>query len=112
MGITFNIENAAPQDGEALCKTCYWVHMQKGFRESEEVVFCCFGPRRRIRFKVRECTDYLNRTLPNREQMEKMALLINVEPARTRAGFLSKPGFADAIEEVKEENEPAVPVAE
>ena len=84
MGITFNIENATPQDGEPLCKTCYWVHMQRGFRESEEIVFCCFGPLRRVQFKVRECTDYLNRTLPNREQMEKMALLINVETARKK----------------------------
>lgn len=98
MSITFKIENATPLDGEPLCTTCFWVHRQKGFRESEEVVFCAWGTMRRIPFKVRECTDYSNRTLPDRNQMEKMALLINVEPARKRAGFRSGESESDQEE--------------
>lgn len=76
-----------PSDGESLCRTCYWAHAQKGFRESEEIVFCAFGPMRRVPFKVRDCTDYLNRTLPTRRQMEDIALIIPTDPARKRIGF-------------------------
>ena len=87
-----------PGDSESLCRTCYWAHAQKGFRESEEVIFCAFGPMRRVPFKVRDCTDYLNRTLPTRTQMEQIALIIPTEPARKRAGF-SGLGFVASSEE-------------
>src|SRR5215831_17817325 len=81
------IEITKPVDGQALCRTCYWAHSQKGFRESEEAIFCIFGPMRRVPFRVRDCTDYMNRSLPTRGQMEKIALIIPTEPARKRLGF-------------------------
>src|SRR6267154_6346146 len=87
-----------PGDSQSLCRTCYWAHAQKGFRESEEIIFCAFGPMRKVLFKVRDCTDYLNRTLPTRTQMEQIALIIPTEPARKRAGFAGV-GFAEALEE-------------
>ena len=87
-----------PADGESLCRTCYWAHAQKGFRESEEVAFCAWGPLRKVPFRVRDCTDYLNRTLPTRAQMEKIALIIPTAPARKKAGF-SRMGFKDHLEE-------------
>ena len=87
-----------PGDSESLCRTCYWAHAQKGFRESEEVIFCAFGPMRKVPFKVRDCTDYLNRTLPTRQQMERIALIISTEPARKRAGFW-RLGFSNESEE-------------
>jgi len=76
-----------PCDGDTLCRTCYWAHAQKGFRESEEVIFCAFGELRKLPFKVRDCTDYFNRTLPTRQQMERIALIIPNEPRRKPAGF-------------------------
>ena len=76
-----------PGDDQSLCRTCYWAHAQKGFRDSEEVIFCAFGPMRKVPFKVRDCTDYMNRALPTRDQMEKIALIIPNEPARRRTGF-------------------------
>src|SRR5947199_1220978 len=91
-----------PGDGQSLCRTCYWAHAQRGFRESEDVIFCAFGALRKLPFPVRDCTDYLNRTMPTRGQMEKMALLIPTEPARKRAGFAGA-GFSAAIEEDEEE---------
>jgi len=87
-----------PGDNQSLCRTCYWAHTQKGFRESEETIFCMFGPMRKVRFKVRDCTDYMNRTLPTRDQMEKIALIIPTAPARRRAGF-SGVGFRNESEE-------------
>jgi hypothetical protein len=90
-----------PGDGQSLCGTCYWAHAQKGFRESEETVFCMFGPLRKVPFRVRDCTDYLNRVLPTRAQMERIALIIPTQPARKKTGF-SGTGFAETLEEEQE----------
>lgn len=38
-------------------------------------------------FKVAECTDFSHKNLPTRGQMEDIALIIPVEPARKPAGF-------------------------
>lgn len=92
------IEITRPGDGQSLCRTCYWAHAQKGFRESEELIFCAFGPMRKVPFRVRDCTDYMNRTLPTRDQMERIALIIPTEPARKRAGFPGI-GFSNSAEE-------------
>lgn len=74
---------------ESLCRTCRFGHLQRGFRESEETVFCdySYAVLRKVPFKVAECTDYVDRTVPTRWEMEKMALIINVEPARDLIGF-------------------------
>lgn len=97
MAITLKIKGGTFIEGEALCRTCRNAHIQKGFRESEEAIFCaCWAPPRPVPFKVAECTDYSNRLVPFRWELEKMALLINIEPARKRAGFR---GGADEIEE-------------
>lgn len=63
------------------------MHMQRGFRQSEETIFCNFDTLRRVHFKVAECSDFENRSVPPEWKMEEMALLINVEPARKKAGF-------------------------
>jgi hypothetical protein len=87
-----------PADGDSLCHTCYWAHAQKGFRDSEETVFCAFAPDLRpVLFKVRDCTDYMNRTLPTRRQMEEIALIIPSEPKRKPGGFAGM-GFAEDAE--------------
>jgi hypothetical protein len=91
MSTTLKIKGGTLVEGESLCRTCRWVHMQKGFRESEETVFCYYGPLRRVPFKVAECTDYIDRTIPSRAEMERMALRIHVEPARKNAGFAIEP---------------------
>jgi len=84
---TIVIKKAALREEESLCRACYWAHIQKGFRESEETVFCCFSKFRAVPFKVADCTDFSNKNLPTRSQMEDMALIIPTEPARKRVGF-------------------------
>jgi hypothetical protein len=88
-----------PADGRSLCRTCYWAHTQSGYRESEEVTYCCFGPMRRVQFRVRDCTDYFNRTLPTRKEMEEIALIIPVERRRKPAGFADSSAVAAPTEE-------------
>jgi hypothetical protein len=97
----FTIKDGTSQEGESLCLTCVHVHMQRGFRESEEEVFCTFGPLRPVCFKVRECTDFCSRVLPTRWEMEKIALIIPTHTARKAAGFKGV-GFAGEEAEAEE----------
>ena len=101
------MKKAALQAEESLCRSCYWAHIQRGFRESEESVFCCFSKFRPVPFKVADCTDFSNKTVPTREQMESIALIIPTKPARKPAGFPGI-GFAseDEVIEDDEEEEP------
>ena len=87
------IKGGTPQHGESLCRTCYWAHIQKGFRESEELVQCCFSRFRAVPFPVAECTDYCDKTVPSRQDMERIALTIDPSRARKPAGFAGS-GFA------------------
>jgi len=83
-----HIKNGTPQHGESLCKTCVWVYMIKGYRESEEELTCqCVYPNRPIPFAVWECNDYRSSVTPTPKQMEEIALIIPTEPARKPAGF-------------------------
>ena len=101
---TIIMKKAALRDEESLCRSCYWAHIQKGFRESEEAVFCCFSKFRHVPFKVADCTDFSNKNVPTREQMEKLALIIPTRPARKRAGFAGV-GFVgdEQTEEIEDE---------
>lgn len=103
MSITMKIKNGTLVEGESLCRTCRSAHIQKGFRESEEAIFCNFGRLRAVPFKVAECTDYENRTVPYRWELEQMALLINVDPTRKRAGF--KVGAGPAADDEDEDED-------
>jgi len=97
---TITIQGGTPQHGDSLCRTCYWAHIQRGFRESEELLHCCFSRFRLIPFPVAECTDYHDKTVPSRQDMERIALTIDPSRARRAAGFTGL-GF------VGDEHEPA-----
>jgi hypothetical protein len=99
---TIVLKKAALRDEESLCWACYWAHIQKGFRESEEAVFCCFSKFRPVPFKVADCTDFSNKNVPTREQMENIALIIPTKPARKATGFRGS-GFS-AKQESEEED--------
>jgi hypothetical protein len=90
---TIIMKKAALRDEESLCRSCYWAHIQKGFRESEEAVHCCFSRFRAVPFKVADCTDFSSKNVPTREQMERLALIIPTPPARKHTGFAGV-GFA------------------
>lgn len=84
------VKNGTPVNGEPLCRSCEHVHMQKGFRESDEAIFCryrCWDAPRPVLFRVRECTDYQDRTTPSRDWMEENALILEVKKTVHAAGF-------------------------
>jgi len=90
---TIVMKKAALASERSLCHSCYWAHIQKGYRESEEAVYCCFSKFRPVPFKVADCTDFSNKNVPTREQMENMALIIPTQPVRKPSGFAGA-GFA------------------
>jgi hypothetical protein len=90
-----HVKNPTVGDGEPLCRTCRHAHIQRGYRDFEEQIFCTFGSfnmPRPVPFKVRECTDHSDRDVPTRWEMNDMALLI--EPATTAKPI---PGFKRAL---------------
>lgn len=98
---TIVMKKAALHAEESLCRSCYWAHIQRGFRESEETVFCCFSKFRPVPFKVADCTDFHNKTVPTREQMERIALIIPTKRARKPAGF---PGIGFSTEQAEDDD--------
>jgi len=104
---TIVMKKAALGDEKSLCSACYWSHIQKGFRESEESVFCCFSKFRPVPFKVADCTDFSNKNLPTREQMENIALIIPTTPVRKPSGFAGI-GFAGEEEQQDEPEEETI----
>ena len=98
---TIVMKKAAPPDEKSLCHLLLG-HIQKGFRESEEAVFCCFSRFRAVPFKVADCTDFSTKNVPTREQMENIALIIPTKPAR-KAGGVAGGGFAGEQETEDEE---------
>lgn len=99
------MKKSALGEEDSLCHACYWAHIQRGFRESEEAVFCCFSKFRPVPFKVADCTDFSSKTVPTREQMEKIALIIPTKPARKPSGFAGI-GFAgEDASEIEEDEE-------
>jgi len=105
MSGTIKIRGGLPPEGESLCKTCRWVHMQRGFRESEEAIFCNFANLRSVTFKVAECSDFENRSMPQQWELEQMALLINVPQVRKPTGFRSGAGFTMQDEDEEKEKQ-------
>ena len=84
-----HIKDGTAIEARSKCSTCTNAHIISGFRESEELVFCDYASDLiRIPFKVKECSNYRDRTSPDWEQMEKLAIDVrpSVKYARA-AGF-------------------------
>ncbi len=82
------IRSGTPQGTEPLCTSCYWAHIQRGFAESEEVVLCAFlTPARLVSFKVSQCTDYNDKRIPSKRDMEGIAWIIRTKDPNRPLGF-------------------------
>ena len=71
MALLIKIKGAVAGGEESLCRSCRWAHMQRGFREGQETVFCSFGALRPVGFDVAECTDFEHRPVALCGDMEK-----------------------------------------
>jgi hypothetical protein len=88
------IRNGKSQLTESLCNSCYWAHIQRGFAESEEVILCAFlRPARLVPFKVSQCTDYNDKRVPSRSDMEEIAWIIRTKDVNRNVGFAKEVEF-------------------
>ena len=99
------IRSGKPQTTDSLCSSCYWAHIQRGFAESEEVILCAFlRPARLVPFKVSQCTDYEDKRIPTRKDMEDIAWIIRTKDVNRQLGFTN-----DAEPEPEEDELEIVP---
>jgi hypothetical protein len=85
------IRNRRPQVTESLCDSCYWAHIQRGFADSEEIILCAFlRPARLVPFKVSTCSDYHDKRVPSKADMEEIAWIIRTKDVNRPVGFTRK----------------------
>jgi hypothetical protein len=69
-----------PGTAGGLCRTCTWGTVRAGFFRDEAESFCrLINPGKRLRFAVRDCTDYCDRRVP-----------ASVPPGERKYGFVTE----------------------
>lgn len=98
------VKNGTPLEAQSKCASCLHAHILRGFRESEEIVYCTvtYGPALVVPFKVYECSSHLDRNRPTWKQMEELAIDILPLASSKSAGFRSRPDSSLDGEEVDE----------
>jgi hypothetical protein len=90
------------KDGTAIgsqsrCASCEYSHILRGYRESEEVTYCYYARLMVVPFKIRECSNYSDKTRPSWEQMEELAIEIRPAPTLKSAGFRNGAGSTSEV---------------
>lgn len=97
-----SIKGGTPVGSEPLCRSCSHAHIFSGYRESEMMVVCTFTyPDIPVPFVVRECSGYNDRSRPDWEQMEKLAI-----PVQKPVSFAKKVGFRTDSDRLEESSDP------
>ena len=83
------VKNGTPVEGQSLCCSCCHAHILRGFRESEEQVFCNYVYEQLfpVLFKIRDCTGYSDKNKPTWEQMKNLAIEIRPSVSFKPIGF-------------------------
>jgi hypothetical protein len=105
--MSVNIKNGTPPYGESLCQTCLHAHIERGYRESEELILCqATYPDHRVRFPVRHCSAYTERKRQTLKAMEGIAWVLREHGPTRKLGFVpaKESGKPDQIEIVLGEN--------
>src|ERR1700746_2504582 len=90
------IRSGKPQTTESLCNSCYWAHIQRGFAESEEAILCAFlRQAHAVTFKVSQCTDYNDKRVPSKSDMEEIAWIIRTKGVNRPMGFAAQDGAGE-----------------
>jgi hypothetical protein len=72
------------------CDTCVYARIIRGYSESEKITLCDrIFQAIHIPFRVRECSDYVDKRLPCIEDLEEIGWLLRSKSAGKSAGFVS-----------------------
>jgi hypothetical protein len=92
--VTVQIKGATPRQTGTLCRTCRFGHMIRRFSTSQEYNFCrVFYPERRISFAVFECSEYEDKRLASKKEMEEIAWFLTTRKSGRGVGFVSAVRF-------------------
>jgi hypothetical protein len=84
------------------CDTCVYARIIRGYSESEKITICDrLFEAIQIPFRVRECSDYVDKRLPCIEDLEEIAWHLRSKSAGKQAGFV--PVIATGEEEELDE---------
>jgi hypothetical protein len=84
--------------GQSLCETCRNATITRGARLGDEIVRCEAQPMTTpvlIRFKVTECSAYLDARLPTYAQLLEQAWILKPTSGRRSAGFVRSSDLRD-----------------
>ena len=84
--------------GRSLCDTCRNATITRGARLEDEMVRCEAQPMTTpvlIRFKVTECSAYLDARLPTYAQLLEQAWILRPTSGRRQAGFVRSSHLRD-----------------
>ena len=94
------VKNGTPVGSQSRCDKCEHAHIVRGFRESEELTYCNFASDLiLVPFKVRDCTNYSDKTRPTWDQMQDLAIEIRATPTFKPAGFCTEPDSESKVAE-------------
>ena len=86
------VKNGTPIGSQSRCDKCEHAHIMRGFRESESLTYCNFPTDLiLVPFKVRDCSNYSDKTRPTWDQMQELAIEIRATPTLKSAGFRTGP---------------------
>jgi hypothetical protein len=92
--VTIKVKGGTPEEGVSLCVSCSWGVVRKGYRASEEEVFCrMIEPNTRVPYTVQECSAYSDRRIPSLYFMEKTAWVLLTKKAGRTIGFVTSEEF-------------------
>jgi hypothetical protein len=92
--MNIKVKDGTPVGNYSICNTCSWGLVMKGFRTSEELVYCMRPyPDVIVPFPVRECSSYDDKTLPSKEDMEKTAWILLSKQINRKVGFVKRDEF-------------------
>ncbi len=89
--LPIHVKDGTAIGSQSRCISCEHSHILRGYRESEEVTFCYYARLMSVLFKIRECSNYSDKTRPSWEQMEELAIEIRATPTFKSAGFRREP---------------------
>lgn len=109
------VYGGTPVGQNSKCDTCVYARIIRGYSESEKITICdrIFEPIP-IPFRVRDCSDYMDKRLPCVEDLEDIAWVLRSKSAGSRAGFIRSTQAKESPEiDPVSDNEPEeLPVSE
>jgi hypothetical protein len=83
------VYGGTPVGQASQCDTCVYARIIRGYSESEKITICDrLFEAIRIPFRVRECSDYVDKRLPCIEDLEEIAWQLRSKSAGKKAGFV------------------------